>query len=157
MLRRMFLLGTVFVGMLAIGVGCDAGGTQKVSSFQQSECKKNEQGLPLLPRSPEEAEVSAKVSGSYVEVMYKLAPFRCAQKVGFFVEEKEGEIHVVARPNDMDPDVVAACDCTYDYNGKIGPLAAGKYTVKIYHQGDNKSGQEKKQVASVELEITDAS
>jgi hypothetical protein len=36
-------------------------------------------------------------------------------------------------------------------------LAAGKYTVKIFHQGDNKSGQEKKQVASVELEITDAS
>lgn len=143
----LFVVG-LFGGWM--GVACDAGSSQ-ASSFTQSECQKN---LPLLPNSPDGADVAATADGEYIAVSYKLAPFRCAQKVSFYGEFNGDVLEVTARPVDLDPAAVAGCDCTYNLTGKFGPYPAGAYTVKIFHQGDNQSGQARKEVGSFQVTVT---
>lgn len=128
---------SLFCFVVGLGIvtacGVPEGSTSLVSEFSQGACSKN---LPLLPQSPT-SPVSVQSEGLYVLVSYKQAPFRCEQKVQFFVKQQEQTIQVTARPVDMNPTVVAACDCNFDLQGKLGPFPAGTYTVEVYHKTDN--------------------
>lgn len=144
------------VGMLVCTCvlwACQApeGSTLKVSEFSQGACSKN---LPLIPQSPG-GTVDVKASGAYIWVTYKQAHFRCEQKVQFYVDQEDSVIKVTARPIDMNPSVVAGCDCQFDLSAKVGPFPAGNYQVEVYHKTDNYgSPSQTTKVSSVAVTLT---
>lgn len=130
-MKRRTLLGALVFVTFCVSCGVDL--EQSVVSFEQGDCVKN---LPLIPHSPTQ-DVIIGTDGLYIKLTYKKAPFRCEQKAKFVVSQEKNVLKVTARPVDLNPTVVASCDCKFDLTGKLGPYQSGDYTVKVFHQTDN--------------------
>lgn len=72
-----------------------------------------------------------------LEVVYTEAHFRCEQPVEAFLRQSPGVVDVLVQPVDMDPKSVAMCDCLYDVDVAVAPLAAGTYQATAYRRWDN--------------------
>lgn len=137
-------------------VACSGSPTNDLlQEFNQSDCMSN---LPLIPQSPETQPIEITTSGSYINVLYKMANFRCEQKVKFVTEQEGNTIKVTARPVEMNPSVVAACDCKFNLTAKLGPFDDGSYTVKVFHQTDNYgSPSETSEMGSANVTVSNTS
>ncbi|TNE47682.1 MAG: hypothetical protein EP343_19185 [Deltaproteobacteria bacterium] len=157
-MKRMFfpVLLAVALFLLCSLQACSGGPSNElVQQFNQSECMSN---LPLIPHAPGEQPVEIATDGAYITVLYKLANFRCEQKVMFVSEQDGTTIKVTARPVDMNPSVVAACDCKFNLSAKVGPFDSGSYTVKVFHQTDNYgSPSETSEVGSANVTVASTS
>ncbi len=156
-MKRLFFQGLLATALfMSCSLQACSGGpsNELVQQFNQSECMSN---LPLIPHAPGDQPVEIATDGAYITVLYKLANFRCEQKV-MFVSEQEGTIiKVTARPVDMNPSVVAACDCKFNLTAKLGPFDSGDYTVKVFHQTDNYgSPSETSEVGSATVTVSSA-
>ena len=124
---------------------CGPANRVQTTALQQSACLSN-QAQPDPGKEPPnpyntKPEIAVTKATSTLNVMYKNVRFRCEQKT--LIEAfLDGQIlRVVARPIEMNPSVVAGCDCIYDLGAQVGPLPAGKYTLKVQRQTDNYGGK----------------
>jgi len=104
-----------------------------VTSLDQSACD----GTPYEEHD-ERAE--GDLGTSPLEISLREGHFRCEQDVEAFYRIAEGDIDVLVQPVDMNPSVVAGCDCLYDVDMTISlevDLAPGKATV--YRRWDNQN------------------
>ncbi|MCC6876011.1 MAG: hypothetical protein IT378_17010 [Sandaracinaceae bacterium] len=63
--------------------------------------------------------------------------FRCAQDVEAFAREGQSSLDVLVQPRDMNPEMVAACDCLYDVHVEVDALEPGPYSVAAFRRWDN--------------------
>lgn len=132
---------------------------EEVGTFSQSACLA-QSNKPLTTKVPQQRfgrdVVSLTVSGNDIKVTYKFAHFRCAQKVKMYSKLEGKNITITVRPIDMNPSMVAGCDCEYNLSGKVGPFSSGKYTVTVFRQWDRSQDSEApapKKIGSKELEL----
>lgn len=68
-------------------------------------------------------------------VRYLEAHFRCEQDVEAFGLEQDGVLGVLVQPVDMNPRVVARCDCLYNLDIGLQGSTAGE--VELWRRWDN--------------------
>ncbi|MCA9567058.1 MAG: hypothetical protein KC656_04410 [Myxococcales bacterium] len=80
---------------------------EPVASLVQHECD----GTPY---EPYDVTLDADLSGSPVSAAVHNAHFRCAQDVEGFWQWSGDALQILVQPSDMNPRIVAGCDCLYD-------------------------------------------
>ncbi len=110
-------------------------GASVVDSFVQSECGGT-------PEEGDEARVSFTRRGAAIQANLSEARFRCEQEVEGFVKVEEGAIQFLVQPVDMNPSMVAGCDCLYNVTMDVQELAPDVYNVSLSVRGDKQSGQD---------------
>lgn len=91
-----------------------------------SECDEGQE----LESSFEVTENGDPVGASYLNAMY-----RCSQEVCAYHLEEDGIAKVLTQPCEMDPELVAKCDCRYDLSFEFPRPPRG--AVEIWHGTDN--------------------
>jgi hypothetical protein len=87
---------------------------------------------------------------------YLEAHFRCEQDVEAFYLLDGDALSVLVQPIDMDPSMVAACDCLYDIDMEIPDLPAGALTVELFRRWDNiNDDNDPVAIGSAEIEIAE--
>ncbi|MCB9638101.1 MAG: hypothetical protein H6728_00100 [Myxococcales bacterium] len=155
---KWFALG---LAVLLFNPACGPDNRIQTTALQQSACLSNQAPEPNKePPNPytTQPEVTLSKGTVTLNVSYKNVRFRCGQDatIEAFLDEG-GIVRVVAHPKDMNPSIVAGCDCLYDLGAQVGPLPAGKYKVKIQRQTDNYGGSsETDDLRTEEVELTGA-
>jgi hypothetical protein len=106
-----------------------------IERLEQSDCS----GFAVT--SPSE-ELAASVADGTIEVSYKHARFRCQQDVEAFARSEGTTIDVLVQPINLNPPLVAKCECAYDLSivlpaVKRGRLEPGSYEVRVSRRWDN--------------------
>lgn len=100
---------------------------EPIDDFVQRACEGD-------PYAGTPATVTAQAADGAVDVVYDKAHFRCAQDVEGFYRADGAAVSVLVQPVDMDPEMVAKCDCLYTIEMGI-PVAAE--TVTVFRRWDN--------------------
>jgi hypothetical protein len=108
---------------------------EEIPGLDQSECEGDPYGGTGEDGFDERATFTGEVGS--VRVLYNDAHFRCEQPVEAFVRRGDNTLDVLVQPIDMNPDMVAGCDCLYDIVVEIKNLVAGDYAVSLSRRWDN--------------------
>ena len=104
-------------------------GAEHVTKLTQSKCAGSEHDV--------DASATFLPAKGKLTLEYEHARFRCQQEVEGFYKDAGGMLEVLVQPVDMDPGVVASCDCIYDIDIVIEALASGSRQAVLYRRGDN--------------------
>lgn len=130
---RLAPLGLLLLSACGADLPAEWSTYEPVTSLTQSECDGN-------PYEDFDEHVEGDLGASPLEVGIREGHFRCEQEVEGFYRIVEGDIEVLVQPRDMDPSMVAACDCLYDIDMTVAldvDLAPG--AVRVYRRWDNQN------------------
>ena len=100
---------------------------EPIADFHQAACEGD-------PYGKFEPTVSAAESDGGLAITYDKAVFRCEQDVEGFYKLDGDTVSVLVQPIDMNPSIVAGCDCLYTLD--MGVEATGA-TVEMWRRWDN--------------------
>lgn len=100
-----------------------------MSDLEPSECE----GSPYDTGFTEA--MTAESENTAIQVTGDPLHFRCAQQVEGFYQWVDGEVHVLVQPEDMDPSMVAGCDCAYTVRMTVPE--APPATVRLFRRWDD--------------------
>ena len=103
---------------------------ERVASLSQTPCEGD-------PYGEHDERVEVDFSGAPVQVDYKEAHFRCAQDVEAFARIEGAALDLLVQPIDMDPKVVAGCDCLYDIAMSVAEYPGVPDRVSLYRRWDD--------------------
>ena len=117
----------VEVGYNLLGIWADA---TLIENFTQASC--NEDMEDVMASAPK---ASTRVVDDSVVLTYPNAHFRCDQPVQGFVKQTDSGYFVLIQPVEMNPVMVAKCDCGYTLEATLP--TANSNDVRVFHRGDN--------------------
>lgn len=129
-----WMLAASTLGLAACGPDLPAGweDARPVTSLVQSECD----GSPL--KKAHDERVEGDITASPLEVVLREGHFRCAQDVEGFYKLSGTGVDVLVQPVDMNPRVVAACDCLYDVEMTVAlEVDLAPDAVTVFRRWDN--------------------
>ncbi len=95
--------------------------------------------------------ILADAGAATLEVELTAVPFRCDQEVEAFVRNRlanrelifgtDQAVDLLVQPRDMDPNLVAKCDCLYDLSVSLDALSAGEVQLAAFRRGDNHNSE----------------
>ena len=101
-----------------------------IEHFTQASC--NEDMEAVMEHAPT---ASTKVVNDELVLTYPNAHFRCDQAVQGFVKQTDNGYSVLIQPAEMNPVLVAKCDCGYTLEAKLPTIESND--VRVFHRGDN--------------------
>ena len=122
----------LLVGLAACGPDVPDGweDAEPVDALTQSACEGS-------PYEDHDERVEGDLTASPVELSLKEGHFRCEQEVEAFHRRIGDWLEVLVQPVDMDPRIVAACDCLYDIDMEITVGGAPLVEATIYRRWDD--------------------
>lgn len=102
-----------------------------VASLTQSECA----GNPY--EAPPDERVAGDLASDPLSIEVLEAHFRCAQDVEAYWQQDGERVEVLVQPIDMNPSVVAACDCLFDLDIEVGVPTSPPERLVVYRRWDN--------------------
>ena len=113
------------------------GQSEMIDELQQSECE----GDPYeTEESSEEDSLHGRIENGELQLQYSKAAFRCDQVVEGFYMIEDGALSILIQPQEMNPSMVAKCDCLYDIDISILGLE-GINEIDVYKRSDGYSGE----------------
>lgn len=100
---------------------------EPIPDFHQAACAGD-------PYGDYEPVVTAEQSDGGLAITYEKAHFRCEQDVEGFFKVEGDTLAVLVQPIDMNPSMVAACDCLYTLDMGVGATGT---TVEMWRRWDN--------------------
>ncbi len=117
-----------------VGCGADlpAGweDAEPVASLSQGECAGSPYDTGVV------VEVEADFGADPLEVDASNVHFRCEQDVEAFWKQDGATVEVLVQPIDMNPSVVARCDCLYDLEIVVGSPEGEVSEVVVWRRWD---------------------
>jgi hypothetical protein len=80
--------------------------------------------------------VESDLTGDPLSVDVFETPFRCAQEVEAFWKRDGDRIEVLVQPIDMNPRVVAGCDCLYDLSITVTETGEPSTALEVWRRWD---------------------
>ncbi len=105
-----------------------------IEHFTQAIC--NEDMEEVMENAPK---ASTKVVNDTILLTYPNAHFRCDQAVQGYVKRTDNGYSVLIQPTEMNPFMVAKCDCGYTLEAKLPNIKPND--VRVFHRGDNHGGE----------------
>ena len=105
-----------------------------IQHFNQGKC--NEDMDEVTANAPK---ASTKIVEGKLILTYPNAHYRCDQSVQGFVRQKDNGYAVLVQPIEMNPVMVAKCDCGYTLTAILPNVTANE--VRLFHRGDNHAGE----------------
>lgn len=102
---------------------------EPIPDFYQRQCSGGD------PYGETNERIEAESTADAIGLDYLEAHFRCAQTVEGFYKTDGDTVEVLVQPEDMNPRMVAACDCLYDISMTL-PVAP-PMTVTLFRRWDN--------------------
>ena len=116
-----------------------------IKDFTQAIC--NEDMEAVMENAPK---ATTKVVNDELVLTYPNAHFRCDQPVQGFVTETKTGYAVLVQPKEMNPVMVAKCDCGYTLQATLPTIKSND--VRVFHRGDNHAGESTIREITVESE-----
>jgi hypothetical protein len=91
---------------------------EPIDDLVQADCD----GSPMDEGYQESA--TASTDGQTVSIELNPVTFRCEQTVEGFWKEEAGHLEVLVQPQDMNPGMVAGCDCAYRIDAEVASSTA---------------------------------
>tara|TARA_B100000683_G_C12304002_1_gene479428 strand:+ start:96 stop:557 length:462 start_codon:yes stop_codon:yes gene_type:complete len=108
-----------------------------IDQLQQSECE----GDPYeLEENNEESLLSGGIENGELQLQFSKADFRCDQEVEGFHMVEDGALSILIQPQDMNPSMVAKCNCLYNIDLSIPGLGEID-TIDVYKRSDRYGGE----------------
>ena len=101
-----------------------------IENFTQASC--NEDMEQVMENAPK---ASTKIENGDLILTYPNAHFRCDQAVQGFVKQTDNGYSVLIQPAEMNPGMVAKCDCGYTLEAKLPHVKSND--IRVFHRGDN--------------------
>ena len=105
-----------------------------IADVKQASC--NEDMTQIIESIPK---ASTQFLNDNLVITYPNAHFRCDQNVQAFLKQINNTYAVLIQPTEMNPVLVAKCDCGYNIEVTI-PNAKLK-DLRLFHRGDNFGGE----------------
>ena len=105
-----------------------------IDNFKQETC--NEDMDEVTATAPK---AFTKIVDGNLVITYPNAHFRCDQDVQAFVKEREDEYAILVQPKELNPVMVAKCDCGYTLTATLPNVTVNE--VRLFHRGDNHGGE----------------
>jgi hypothetical protein len=103
---------------------------QPVASLEQTECAGN-------PYEAFDERVESDLTGDPLVVEVFESPFRCEQDVEGFWKRDGDDVEVLVQPIDMNPGVVAGCDCLFDLVIEVTTTDEPPTRLGVYRRWDD--------------------
>jgi len=116
-----------------------------IENFTQASC--NEDMEQVMENAPK---ATTKIVNDNIILRYPNAHFRCDQPVQGFVRQTKTGYFVLVQPKEMNPVMVAKCDCGYTLEAKLPTIKSND--VRVFHRGDNHGGESTIREITVESE-----
>ena len=107
-----------------------------IDELQQSECE----GDPYEAEDNDESSLTGGIENEELQLQYSKATFRCDQAVEGFHMIEDGKLSILIQPQEMNPSMVAKCDCLYDIDISIIGLEDIN-TIDVYKRSDGYAGE----------------
>lgn len=104
---------------------------EPVESLDQAPCAGSPYDTGIV------AEVEADLAADPLLVDASSVQFRCEQDVEGFWKQDGGKVEVLVQPIDMNPKMVAGCDCLYDLSIEVGSPDPTATEVVLYRRWDD--------------------
>ena len=101
-----------------------------IENFTQEEC--NEDMEAVMESAPK---ASVKAVNDSLIITYPNAHFRCDQAVQGFIKQTEKGYSILIQPKELNPAMVAKCDCGYKLVATLPKTKSND--VRVFHRGDN--------------------
>ena len=111
-----------------------------IDDFQQSSCEGDPYEDNEEDEEDEEDTLSMRIDNGILNIDYNEVVFRCEQGVEGFQMSEENNISVLLQPQDMNPSMVAKCDCLYNFSLSFPVDTQESYTVDVYTRTDRYGG-----------------
>ena len=109
-------------------------GARLIQDFNQETC--NEDMDEVTANAPK---ASTKIVEGNLILTYPNAHFRCDQSVQGFIKQRDDRYAVLVQPIEMNPVMVAKCDCGYTLTATLPNVTANE--IRLFHRGDNHDGE----------------
>lgn len=122
------------IALAACGPDLPAGweDARPVTSLVQTAC------LDASPYEPHDERAEGDLGSSPYQVSLKEGHFRCEQEVAGFYRLAGAGVDVLVQPADMNPRLVAGCDCLYDIDMTLRlEVDLAPERVTVYRRWDN--------------------
>jgi hypothetical protein len=103
---------------------------ERVHDLEQADCAGN-------PYEEHDEHIEVDFDRDPVRVDYLEAHFRCAQDVEAFARSDGADLSLLVQPIDMDPKVVAGCDCLFDIRMDVAEHEGTPDVVTLWRRWDN--------------------
>ena len=111
-----------------------------IDDFQQSSCEGDPYEDNEEDEGDEEENLSMRIENGILNIDYNDVVFRCEQGVEGFQMSEDNNISVLLQPKEMNPSMVAKCDCLYNFSLSFPVENLESYTVDLYTRTDRYGG-----------------